>query len=162
MDGDCISIITLALIVSFCFHFLFQPPPLRRPFIDAHTYLLCIHSLSSQDSQDRQRERVFILVNNHWILFFVICNSIGCVRASVFSGAAAAAKIYLESLSRVAKQAQQGTCGGTADIGKKTKSFTFLIHKIFDSLIIFRCLRWNGFCARHSLVLSLIAVIAQA
>nr|CAH0106197.1 unnamed protein product [Daphnia galeata] len=32
-------------------------------------------------------------------------------------GAAAAAKIYLESLSRVAKQAQQGTCGGTADIG---------------------------------------------
>lgn len=35
-----------------------------------------------------------------------------------FAGAAAAAKIYLESLSRVAKQAQQGTCGGTADIGK--------------------------------------------
>jgi len=32
-------------------------------------------------------------------------------------GAAAAAKVYLESLSRVAKQAQQGTCGGTADIG---------------------------------------------
>ena len=34
------------------------------------------------------------------------------------TGAAAAAKIYLESLNRVAKQAQQGTCGGTADIGK--------------------------------------------
>lgn len=48
------------------------------------------------------------------------CNSVGCVRASLrgVSGAAAAAKIYLESLSRVAKQAQQGTCGGTADIGK--------------------------------------------
>lgn len=35
-----------------------------------------------------------------------------------FLGAAAAAKIYLESLSKVAKQAQQGTCGGTSDIGK--------------------------------------------
>jgi hypothetical protein len=34
------------------------------------------------------------------------------------AGAAAAAKVYLESLSRVAKQAQQGTCGGTADIGQ--------------------------------------------
>jgi len=32
-------------------------------------------------------------------------------------GAAAAAKVYLDSLSHVAKQAQQGTCGGTADIG---------------------------------------------
>ena len=35
-------------------------------------------------------------------------------------GAAAAAKVYLESLSGVAKQAQQGTCGGTSDIGKNT------------------------------------------
>jgi hypothetical protein len=70
----------------------------------------------------------FIFVNNYSILFRLSfffpsdfsCNSVGCVRASLrgVSGAAAAAKIYLESLSRVAKQAQQGTCGGTADIGK--------------------------------------------
>ena len=38
----------------------------------------------------------------------------------VITGAAAAAKVYLDSLSHVAKQAQQGTCGGTADIGNKT------------------------------------------
>lgn len=62
-----------------------------------------------------------------------------------FSGAAAAAKIYLESLSRVAKQAQQGTCGGTSDIGKAAISF-FVPDKIFvaHSLDIFAPLEANG------------------
>ena len=72
------------------------------------------------------RERVFILVNDYSILFLFYVIPLGvCVRASLgcLSGAAAAAKIYLESLSRVAKQAQQGTCGGTADIGKNKITF---------------------------------------
>jgi len=48
-----------------------------------------------------------------------------CAHRFGVSGAAAAAKIYLESLSRVAKQAQQGTCGGTADIGEKQNNISF-------------------------------------
>lgn len=61
-----------------------------------------------------------------------------CVRASLrgVSGAAAAAKIYLESLSRVAKQAQQGTCGGTADIGK-TKHPNYIEIFLFSLTLVY-------------------------
>lgn len=54
-------------------------------------------------------------LNNNFTIYFLFFS------CRPFPGAAAAAKIYLESLSRVAKQAQQGTCGGTADIGKENK-----------------------------------------
>ena len=51
--------------------------------------------------------------------FFLLCfRNLYSLFLVLSPGVAAAAKIYLESLSRVAKQAQQGTCGGTADIGK--------------------------------------------
>ena len=57
---------------------------------------------------------------------------------AIITGAAAAAKIYLESLSRVAKQAQQGTCGGTADIGNLiTITLNFKSSTLHLSWIIF-------------------------
>ena len=62
--------------------------------------------------------------------------SVFCARGT---GAAAAAKIYLESLSLVAKQAQQGTCGGTSDIGKSPFRLVFIVfHSIQDLLPLTR------------------------
>lgn len=42
------------------------------------------------------------------------------IRYSVlcFSGAAAASKVYVEALSRLARQAQLGTWGGSQDVGE--------------------------------------------
>lgn len=35
-----------------------------------------------------------------------------------FSGAAAASRVYVDALSRLARQAQLGTWGGSKDVGK--------------------------------------------
>lgn len=35
-----------------------------------------------------------------------------------FSGAAAASRMYVDAISKLARQAQQGTWGGSSDIGK--------------------------------------------
>jgi len=36
----------------------------------------------------------------------------------LFAGAASASKLYTEAIMRLARQSQQGTWGGSADIGK--------------------------------------------
>lgn len=36
-----------------------------------------------------------------------------------FAGAAAASRLYVDAISKLAKQAQQGTWGGSSDIGKR-------------------------------------------
>lgn len=36
----------------------------------------------------------------------------------LFSGAAAASRLYVDAITKLARQAQQGTWGGSADIGK--------------------------------------------
>lgn len=37
----------------------------------------------------------------------------------LFLGAAAASRLYVDAISKLAKQAQQGTWGGSSDIGKQ-------------------------------------------
>lgn len=36
----------------------------------------------------------------------------------IFSGAAAASRLYVDAISKLARQAQQGTWGGSSDIGE--------------------------------------------
>jgi hypothetical protein len=36
----------------------------------------------------------------------------------IFSGAAAASRMYVDAISKLARQAQQGTWGGSSDIGE--------------------------------------------
>lgn len=39
-------------------------------------------------------------------------------RFFVVAGAAAASRLYVDAISKLAKQAQQGTWGGSSDVGK--------------------------------------------
>lgn len=38
-------------------------------------------------------------------------------------GAAAASRLYVEAITKLGRQAQQGTWGGSADIGKSIKAY---------------------------------------
>jgi BAI1-associated protein 2 len=40
------------------------------------------------------------------------------MKGVIFSGAAAASRMYVDAISKLARQAQQGTWGGSSDIGE--------------------------------------------
>lgn len=43
----------------------------------------------------------------------------------LFSGAASASKLYTDAIMKLARQSQQGTWGGSADIGKLSQNIIF-------------------------------------
>lgn len=51
-------------------------------------------------------------------VFFLRCFfNLNCF-SFIFTGAAAASRLYVDAISKLAKQAQQGTWGGSSDIGE--------------------------------------------
>lgn len=51
---------------------------------------------------------------------FYYTSEVWIKRFRIFAGAAAASRMYVDAISKLARQAQQGTWGGSSDIGKST------------------------------------------
>lgn len=66
-----------------------------------------------------------------------------------FAGAAAASRVYVDALSRLARQAQLGTWGGSKDVGKFRNLLIIVVVVVAVKLFLasfFRPSRWP--CAR--------------
>lgn len=51
----------------------------------------------------------------------------------LISGAAAASRLYVDAISKLAKQAQQGTWGGSSDIGKFKQAYNKILKNRFST-----------------------------